>query len=349
MNKIYLIMPGEISYRLSKMVETAVKGLDIYLVNDPSNIPDLRNKKIVFALQLDDLGYNILAFQIMSRLFKRGKDALHGSSAVMIIDSPNDLYTKGVAQDIIFKANLMGCRFPGHPLVEAIEDLKNLHTWQKQLDLSLHEISMDLCKELRKNFINDNPKVIVNPRILVLHASSHKTSNTLMLWNMIKEHLGKCTIEEYHVENGTIVDCKGCSFTACMHYSKRKSCFYGGIITKEILPAIERADALMWICPNYNDALSAKLAAVINRMTVLYRRTKFYNKTLFGVIVSGNSGSDSVAKQLIGALNINKSFRLPPYFSIMAIANDPGEIMKIKDIEKKAKEFAENIISEIKA
>jgi len=349
MNKVYLIKPGEISDRLSKMIEAVTKGLDIHVINDSYDIPDLRNRKIIFAVQLDDLGYNIPLFKILSKLSKRGRYALGGSSAVILINSPNELYTKSVAQDIIFKANQMGCRFPGHPLVESIECLKNFQTWQKQLDLTLDDISIEMCKKLRKNFLQDNPKIIKNPRILVLHASSHKTSNTLMLWNMIKQHIENCIIEEYHVENGTIVDCKGCSFTTCMHYSKRKSCFYGGVITKEILPAIERADAVIWICPNYNDAVSAKLTALINRMTVLYRRTKFYNKTLFGVIVSGNSGSDSVAKQLIGALNINKSFRLPPFFSIMAIANDPGEIMKVIDLENKVKEFAENIMNEIKA
>ncbi len=349
MKKIYLIMPGEISHRLSRMVAAASEGLDTVVIKDSSRIPDLRNKKIIFAIQLDDLGYNIPLNEIVVELGRRGSDALDGSSAVILINSPNDLYTKSVSQDIIFKANQLGCRFPGHPLVEGIEGLKNLRAWQKQLDLSLEDISVQLCGKLRKNFMADNPETVKNPRILVLHASSHATSNTLMLWNMIKSHIKNCTLEEYHVENGTIIDCKGCSFKTCMHYSNKKSCFYGGVVTKEILPAIEEADAVVWICPNYNDAISAKLTAVINRMTVLYKRTKLYNKTLFGVIVSGNSGSDSVAKQLIGALNINKGFRLPPYFTIMAIANDPGEIMKVKEIEEKVKNFGENIMNEIKA
>jgi hypothetical protein len=88
--------------------------------------------------------------------------------------------------------------------------------------------------------------------------------------------------------------------------------------------------------------------AVINRMTVLYKRVKFWDKTLFSIIVSGNSGSDRVAEQLLGALNINKGFRLPPYFALMATANDPGAIKKVQGIEKRAKKFAENIIKEIK-
>jgi multimeric flavodoxin WrbA len=119
-------------------------------------------------------------------------------------------------------------------------------------------------------------------------------------------------------------------------------------MVEKILPAIEKADAVIWLCPNYNDAISANLAAVINRMTALYRKTPFYKKTLFSIVVSGNSGSDSVAKQLIGALCINKGFNLPPYFSLMSTANNPGAISQIPNIETAAKDFAENMLREIK-
>ena len=88
--------------------------------------------------------------------------------------------------------------------------------------------------------------------------------------------------------------------------------------------------------------------AVINRMTVLYKRVKFVNKTIFSVVVSGNSGSDCVAKQLIGALNINKGFRLPPYFALTAIANDPGTVRSMQGIDKKARDFSNIIKREIK-
>jgi multimeric flavodoxin WrbA len=114
-------------------------------------------------------------------------------------------------------------------------------------------------------------------------------------------------------------------------------------MVEEVFPAIEAADAVVWVCPNYNDAVTANLAAVINRLTALYRKTGFYNKALYAVIVSGNSGSDSVAMQLIDALCINKGFYLPPYFCIMAIANDPGAIYKIKNIGTQASAFAERL------
>ena len=119
-------------------------------------------------------------------------------------------------------------------------------------------------------------------------------------------------------------------------------------MVEEIFPAIERSDAIVWLCPNYNDAISANLAAVINRLTALYRRVPFYSKTVFSIIVSGNSGSDSVARQLANALCINKGFNLPPRFALMATANDPGEAEKIEGIEEAARGFAENMLKEIK-
>lgn len=349
MKDICLIIPGEISKHMKIMAKTATEGLDVEVIKDIEDISSLNNKKIIFAVQLDSAGYNIPLFKILSKLREMGRDAMKGSSAVIIVNSPSELYTKSLCHNIIFLANQMGCRFPGHPIVEVTSNFKNLSTWKKKLDMPLEDISLYLCRKLRENFLKENPQLISNPRILVLHASSYKTSNTLMLWEMIRRNLKNCTIEIFHVENGTIVDCKGCSYRTCKHYSKNNSCFYGGAIVKEILPAIEKADAVVWICPNYNDAISAKLTAVINRMTVLYKKIKFYNKTIFGIVVSGNSGADSVAKQLIGALNINKGFRLPPYFAIMEIANDPKEIKYVEDIEIKAKEFAHNMMKEIKA
>ncbi|MFT9493909.1 flavodoxin family protein [Anaerosolibacter sp.] len=349
MSRAYVIMPGEGSDFLQKMVGAATGGAETIVIRDAKEIPDLRNEKIIFAIELNGAGYNIALFEILSVLWDRGMDALLGAQGVVMIHCEQELFTRSVAQNVIFTANQMGCRFQGHPLVEATGNLANLRTWQKTLHKSLEEVCLELCGRLGKALMEDHPLKIERPKIVVLHASAHNTSNTLDLWNMVKEYLEGQDIQELHVENGTIVDCKGCSYTTCKHFSKRNSCFYGGAIVQEILPTIEKADAVVWICPNYNDAVSAKLTAVINRMTVLYRRTKLYDKSMFSVIVSGNSGSDSVAKQLISALSVNKSFRIPPYFALMATANDPGEIQRVLGIQEKAKAFAENLLGEIKA
>jgi len=165
------------------------------------------------------------------------------------------------------------------------------------------------------------------------------------LWNLVSKNLSSANIVELQIENGKVQDCKGCSFTLCQHYGKQNSCFYGGVMVENVLPTIESSDVVIWLCPNYNDSIAANLTAVINRLTVLYLKMSFTEKAIFSIVVSGNSGSDSVAKQLIGALNINKGFKLPPYFALMATANDPGAIFKVPDIEETARSFAENIKS----
>ncbi|HCL90167.1 MAG TPA: FMN reductase [Candidatus Atribacteria bacterium] len=349
MENIFLIMPGKVSDSFAEIVKIATENCPLKIIKTVKDLPvDLQNKKIIFAIELDECGFNLPLFEMLLKLKKRGDNVLSGSRAVIIIQSSSELFTKSTAQKMIFLTNQMGCRFPGHPVVEATYNLNNFLTWQKIYNLPLVEIYRERARELVKKLKDENLKLINRPKILVLHSSLFKTSNTLMLWKMVKESLGGEDIRELHVENGTVVDCRGCSYKTCIHYSEEKSCFYGGIMVKEILPAIEEVDCIIWLCPNYNDVISAKLMAVINRMTVLYKRVKFGDKTLFSLVVSGNSGSDCVAKQLIGALNINKGFRLPPYFALTATANDPGSIMNVPGVDQKAKEFAENIKREIK-
>jgi multimeric flavodoxin WrbA len=349
MNQLHLIIPNEISPRLLSMTKAATENFSVEITNTSQAMPDLRNKKIIFAMDLNEAGYNIQFIDMLSSLYKNKEDCFSGSTAAFLITSPSDLNVKHTAQTIALLTNQMGCRFMGHPLVEANGDLFNLMTWKKTLDLPLDDILLELCRRNGKRLVNDHLNLTSKPRILALHSSFYKTSNTLALWNMVKQNLTDCDIEELHVENGTVLDCIGCSFKTCLHYGKQTSCFYGGIMVKEIYPAIQRANAIVWICPNYNDALSANLTAVINRLTALYRKTRFYDKAFFSIIVSGNSGSDTVARQLIGALNINKGFRLPAKFSLMANANDPGSIKLIDGIDAMAKNFADNILKEIKS
>jgi NAD(P)H-dependent FMN reductase len=115
-------------------------------------------------------------------------------------------------------------------------------------------------------------------------------------------------------------------------------------VVEALYPSIEAADYVVWVCPNYNDAISAKLMAVINRLTALYRNMKFSEKYILGIIVSANSGNDTVASQLIGALGINKGFRVPPYFALMELANSPGEIYERKGLDERIKNYVNNMV-----
>lgn len=348
MSEYFVISPGDISAQLEEMLKSVLSGKNAVRITNKTELPDLKEKKIIICAEISPIGLCIPLYEIVSELQSRGCDPLEGSSAILLLHSSNELYTKSTATFIIFLLNQLGCRFPGHPAVEATGSLSNFATWRKTKSAPLQDICLELCFNLGERFAVYAPKAVEGPSILALHSSFAGTSNTLALWNMVKTHLTSCAIQELHVENGKVLDCKGCSFKTCTYYSINNSCFYGGMMVEEILPAIERSDAVIWLCPNYNDAISANLAAVINRMTALYRKTPFYNKTLFSIIVSGNSGSDSVARQLTDALCINKGFNLPPRFALMATANDPGSISKIPGIKTTAKEFAENMLKQIK-
>jgi len=348
MKNLYLIETGKIDKKFREVINFSIKYYTPQLITSSKELPDLRKKKIIFAIALNECGFNKSLFNILLKLKRRGNHSLLNSKAVIIVQSSNEFFTKSIAQKVILLCNQMGCEFPGHSVVEAIQNYNNFLTWQKIYNMPLFEIYKKKCKELVHSLIKEKLYQINHPKILVLHSSHFKTSNTLMLWRMVKKYFKEEKIKELHVENGTIVDCRGCSYKTCIHYSEEKSCFYGGIMVEEILPEIERADSIIWLCPNYNNAVSAKLMAVINRMTVLYKRVDFKDKTIFSIIVSGNSGSDCVAEQLIGALNINKGFRLPPYFSLTAIANDPGTVKNIPGIIIKAKAFSNRIKKDIK-
>ena len=129
-----------------------------------------------------------------------------------------------------------------------------------------------------------------------------------------------------------------------MHFSEKSSCYYGGVIVEQVYPAIEACDAVVLLCPNYNDALSANLTAFINRLTALFRKNQFYEKSIFALVVSGYSGGNIVAEQVISAMSMNKTFRLPPYFAMVETANNPASILEVEDIQKKASAFAENMM-----
>ena len=116
----------------------------------------------------------------------------------------------------------------------------------------------------------------------------------------------------------------------------------------EVYPAVKWADGILMLCPNYNDALSANMTAFINRLTALFRTTRFYDKAMFAIIVSGYSGSDLIAGQLITALNMNKTFFLPGNFCMMETGNAPGAAMHAADIETRIEEFAKHIIRTLK-
>ena len=142
------------------------------------------------------------------------------------------------------------------------------------------------------------------------------------------------------LRNGTIHDCRGCSYSACLHFARSGSCFYGGAISETVLPAIRECDAMLFLCPNYNDAVGANFTALFNRLTSLLLQCDLSEKQLYSVIVSGYSGGDLVARQLLGAMCLNKTVSLPPRFCLLETANDLPTAQALPGIAGRLDAFA---------
>ena len=187
MSKYYVIMPGNISAQLEKMLEAVLSRKKAVYISDKSNLPDLKEKKIIVCVEISSAGFCIPLYEIITELQSRGWDSLKDSSAILLVHSSNELYTKSTAAFIIFLLNQLGCRFPGHPVVEATVSLSNFSAWRKVKEAPLEDICIEICAKLGGRFTAYNPKLIEKPRILALHSSFKGTSNTLALWNMVKE------------------------------------------------------------------------------------------------------------------------------------------------------------------
>ena len=303
----------------------------------------LQNRRILFMAALDENGINAEAWAMMAAI-RRSPNGLEGSVGALIIDAASEFYTKDLARLVGFSMNQTGCLLIGRPLVEGTASLDNFKIIAKNLGCGLEDAYVASLRDLLRRLLTFEAPRFAKPKLLCLHASNRETSNTLRLWNKVKENLDPAiAIEEVALRNGEIKDCIGCHFDTCMYFSRQASCFFGGSIVEEVCPALSECDAVMMLCPNYNDAIGANMAALINRLTALYRNTPFSDKYLYAIIVSGYSGGDIVAQQLIGSLNMNKAFILPPHFALMETANAPGSIEHIPHINALATEFAGEI------
>lgn len=315
---------------------------------DPdASLDGLTGRRLLFAVALDEGGCSMAYYRMLSRL-RRSETLLLGCTAAVVVTGVGEFYTKDVARDMVFAANQAGCAFLGRPLVEATGSLRNFHTQAQIVGSDEKTAFRASLSELIERLESWQPPAPVR-RILALHASQRSTSNTLALWELVRRALpGTVEVQEVCLNNGTLADCNGCSYTACLHFGQQGSCFYGGPMVEEVYPAVRRCDALVMLCANYNDALSANLTACVNRLTALFRQQRFYDKRLFGMVVSGYSGGDLLARQLISALNMNKSFFLPPHFCLLETANERGSLVKLPGIELRAEAFAHHMVEEIR-
>ena len=64
-------------------------------------------------------------------------------------------------------------------------------------------------------------------------------------------------------------------------------------------------------------------------------------------MVSGYSGGDIVASQVVSALNMNKGFWLPANFCMLETANDAGTAVALPGINGRLDIFTENMLRQL--
>lgn len=337
-----VVLPeNEYASPLLRLLEERLAGRDWTLADGPEG---LAGKRLLFAVALDEGGCNESCYRLLGQLRRRGA-LLEGCVAGLIVTGTGELYTKALARELVLAANLAGCAFLGRPLVEATGSLRNFHTQAAIRGTGLREAFCLAVDELLERLEGWSP-LPPPSRVLALHASVRDTSNTLALWELVRRGLPPAVeVEELNLRNGTLADCGGCSYPTCLHFGERGGCFYGGPMVEQVFPALRRCDTLVMLCANYNDALSANLTAFVNRLTALFRQTRLYDKRLYGLVVSGYSGGDLLAQQLISALNMNKSFFLPPRFVLLETANDKGSLLRLEGVEERGAAFARRMMA----
>ena len=358
--EILLIRPrepgGRENSRLLKALRQGLAGVRVQEVTEVSQLEAMTDESgrlapegwtgkhlALFAIDLGEYGVNLEYTRLLGWLRSHPK-SLEGWTGGVTADADSDLYTKSAARELVFTANCAGCAFVGRPLVEGTKTLSNFAIVASNLGTDLYGAYVESIKLLVKEMAkSQDPDKERKRELLVLHASSHKSSNTYAVWQGVKQYLTDISITEIGLRNGTLADCSGCPYKMCLHFGEKGSCFYGGVMVENVYPAVKKADGILLLAPNYNDALSANLTAFINRLTALFRTTRFYDKKLFGIVVSGYSGSDLIAEQMIAALNMNKTFYLPGHFAMLETANHPGEAMKLPGIEERMRQYAKRI------
>ncbi len=329
--------------RLDEVLSHALNGLDVVEIGRCQELRPLTDCKILFAVAIGEDGINLEYVKMLSAI-RRNPTFFTNCEAAVIVDGNTPLYTKSTANELVYTANRSGCAFIGRPLVEGTDTLFNFTIQARNMGCGLFEAYKGACGELVQRLLEHRFVRRERAELLVLHASNHKTSNTLSLWDCARERLSpRITVNEIALRNGTVTDCSGCPYTMCMHFGEKGSCFYGGVVAEKGYPAFRQCNGVVMLCPNYNDALSANLTAFINRLTSLFRQMRFYDKALFAMVVSGYSGSDIVARQLISALNMNKSMYLPANFAITETANFPGDAIALEGIGDRVGRFVDNI------
>ena len=228
---LYPTLPNTVDQdRLDRVLDRALAGREVRLVRRAEDLSQLQGERILFALSLDEAGQNFEYYRMLSQL-RREPELLEGCTGGLVVDGPGELYTKSTAAELALAMNRAGCALLGRPLVEATGSLANFRIQAKNLGTDLAGAYEAAVADTAQRLEHEVFARHVRPKLLVLHASSHHTSNTMALWSALHQRLGEnWDVTEIGLRNGTLSDCAGCPYTMCLHFGERGGCFYGGVM-----------------------------------------------------------------------------------------------------------------------
>ena len=174
--------------RLDHILEDILSDIDHIFIRDMSSLKDLKGQRILFAVPLGRYGLNTAYTGLLYRL--RSEPALlENSISAMIIDGDSELFTKSTATELAFAINFAGSALIGRSVVEGTGSLANLRVQAKLTGTDLSGAYRAAARELTERLLLTKPEQKDRPKLLALHASSHRTSNTMQLWNKVSEQL----------------------------------------------------------------------------------------------------------------------------------------------------------------
>lgn len=335
-----VIAPYQEGKAYRQMMDTLLTMMprETRIIATADDLKHLQGHRLVFAVALDDGGLNDELTAMYVRM-NREKTLFNDAVAVLCIVGEGELYTKSTARELVFRANQACCTFLGRCLVEATASMKNFELRAELLQTDRPSAWRFHLRKLIERLRAFEPVLPAQRATLLVLYSTNRAdrANTVRLWDMIAGHLDPAIqVEGYNVGKGLVYDCRACSYERC----NRLGCPENDLVTDVLHDKICRCDALVFLCPNLNDSVGPDLSAVINRLTYLSNTGRIHQQALYAVIVSGYSGGDLLARQLLNALSINKNFMLPPAFALMETANRPLSILDVPDIHAKAAAYA---------
>lgn len=301
-----------------------------------------RFSHVLLAAQLQEPGYD---WHLMDFL-GQADGKLENTVAGFYVDSKTPLHTREAGVQLIYHANKQGARMPGRSLVEAAGELENLVPLSAPLEKSPTEILEDQLRGLAGRMEQPHLQKKKN-RLSVWTIGSPGRSATLAIWDLILPHLKDIEVDLLSFGNENIRDCRGCAYALCKKMGQETRCIYEDYVVEHMYPSIEKSDGILILTPNYNDMLPANFVSSINRLTALFRKRKFFDKSLFSLVVTGHTGAELLSRQLIGALHVNKTFALPPRFTWEVRAHTVASVHENRVLPALAEDFAARILQGI--